>query len=87
MRIGLVERSPLPSTAKAARFYAKTRFLLTDAGVEWMELLRDAGKPAALDTLLKRLWAVHPQLAAYVRLLNGIDTFFVRPPVVIGVSR
>jgi hypothetical protein len=77
MRIGLIERSPLPSTAKAARFYAKTRFLLTEAGVEWMELLRDAGEPAALDALLKRLWAVHPQMAAYVRLLNGIDTFFV----------
>jgi hypothetical protein len=77
MRIGLVERSPLPSTAKAAMSYAKTRFLLTGAGVEWMELLQEAGEPAALEALLKRLWAVHPQLAAYVRLLNRIDRFFV----------
>jgi hypothetical protein len=77
MRVGLVERSPLPSTAKAAKSYAQTQFLLTDAGIEWMELLQDAGEPAALDTLLKRLWAVHPQLEGYIRLLNSIETFFV----------
>src|SRR5687768_617316 len=32
MRVGLVERVPLPSTAKAAKSYTKTQFPLTDAG-------------------------------------------------------
>jgi hypothetical protein len=77
MRVGLVERTPLPSTAKAAKSYAKTQFLLTDTGIEWMELLQETGEPAALDALLKRLWTIHPQLAGYVRLLNGLDMFFV----------
>lgn len=77
MRIGFVERSPLPSTAKAAKTYEKTQFLLTDAGVEWMELLESKGEPTALDALLKRLWVVHPQLAGYLRLLSTLDLFFV----------
>jgi hypothetical protein len=77
MRTGLLERAPLPSTPKAAKTYAKTQFLLTDAGVQWIELLNDSGEAAALDALLGRLWIVHPQLADYLRFLATVDTFFV----------
>jgi hypothetical protein len=77
MRAELLERAPLPSTAKAAKTYAKTQFLLTDAGVQWIELLEDSGEAAALDALLSRLWKVHPQLADYMRFLATVDTFSV----------
>jgi hypothetical protein len=77
MRTALLERAPLPSTPKAAKTYAKTQFLLTDAGVQWIELLDDSGEAAALDALLGRLWIVHPQLADYLRVLATVDTFFV----------
>lgn len=77
MRLGLVERAALPSTAKAARSYVDARFLLTEAGVEWLELLEAKGEAAALDALLKRLWSAHPQLADYLRLLSTTDVFLV----------
>jgi hypothetical protein len=77
MRVGLVERATLPSTAKAAEGYLKTQFLLTEAGVEWIEMMESHGEAAALDALLKRLWRTHPQLADYLRFLNRIDMFFV----------
>lgn len=70
MRVGLVERAQLPSSAKAARAYAGTRFLLTEDGVAFAEMLEEQGEPAALDSLLKRLWSIHPQLAGYIRLLS-----------------
>jgi hypothetical protein len=69
MRVGLVERAPVPSSASAARAYARSQFLLTEEGVAWVEQLQEEGEPAALDALLRRLWVVHPQLAGYIRLL------------------
>jgi len=77
MRIELLDRAPLPSTANAAKAYTETRFLLTDEGVMWLELLEEQGEPAALDALLRRLWKVHPQLRDYLRLLNAVDAFLV----------
>jgi hypothetical protein len=77
MRAALLERATLPSTPKAAKTYAKTQFLLTDAGVEWIELLNDSGEAAALDALLGRLWGIHPQLADYLRFLATVESFFV----------
>jgi hypothetical protein len=77
MRAGFVERTPVPSSPKAAGAYVHTRFLLTDEGVAWVELLEKEGEPAALDALLKRLWTIHPQLAGYIRLLSPGGTLVI----------
>lgn len=77
MRLGLLEKAPLPTSPKAAEAYRKTQFLLTDDGVTWAEMLEEESNRAALDFLLVRLWSAHPQLATYIRLLAQKELFFV----------
>lgn len=77
MRLGFIEKAPLPSSPKAARSYAKSQFLPTEDGIAWVELIEDGDTTAALDSLLVRLWTAHPQLAAYLRMLARSDMLYV----------
>lgn len=68
MRLGLLERSPLPTTANALPTYRSKRFAVTEQGGAWVEQL-GADPAEAMNRLLSGMWQVHPQLAAYYRLL------------------
>lgn len=69
MRLGMVQRATLPSSASAARSYRNTTFALTEGGMSWIATL-DTDIRVAYDTLLQMLWKVHPQFAGYVRSLS-----------------
>src|SRR5262249_3142569 len=79
MRLGLVVRTRLPSSATAARAQAGRTFQMTDAGVDWAEVIEEHGEgsPVVLTELLPMLWKAHPRLAAYVRLLASGTVFAV----------
>ena len=68
MRLGFVERAPLPSSKKAAAGYGGTRFVATPEGREWAARVAEDATGAYTD-LLSRLWSLHPQLAGYLELL------------------
>ena len=70
MRLGLVEKSMVPSSARAARNYATTTFAPTSEGVVWAQLLQDDLR-SAYDHLLHLLWNTHPQFAAFLKAING----------------
>ena len=70
MRLGLVEKAMVPSSARAARNYATTTFAPTSEGVVWAQLLQDDLK-SAYDHLLHLLWNTHPQFAAFLKAING----------------
>jgi hypothetical protein len=69
MRLGWIEKAPLPTTRKAALLYTKRTFELTGDGRDWIAQLGDS-RSDAFDQLLRRLWVVHPQLAGFLRLLS-----------------
>jgi hypothetical protein len=69
MRLQMVAKKGLPSSAKAAPAYRNARFELTASGSEWARQLNDDPK-AAYDELLNRLMEVHPQVTAYLRVLR-----------------
>jgi hypothetical protein len=69
MRLQMVVKKGLPSSAKAAPAYRNARFELTDLGTEWAQQLLDDPRKA-YDHLLKRLMEVHPQVTAYLRVLR-----------------
>lgn len=68
MRLGMIEKSPLPSTRNAASAYIKRCFKMTPIGENWVELLKSSQRQA-YDTLLVNLWQHHPQFSGYLRLL------------------
>ena len=70
MRLGFVERAPLPSSKRAAVAYSSAHFVATPEGREWSARAAEDG-PAAYTDLLARLWTLHPQLAGYLQLLGG----------------
>ena len=69
MWLGYLEREPVPSRASAAAAYAAKRFTLTDAGRAWVAQVEHDPR-GSFDELLRRLWAVHPQLAGYLQILG-----------------
>lgn len=71
MKLGFLERSPLPSSGSAANAYQQRTFVVTDSGRAWADLMGGEGKnrPAGYDMMLKALWRLHPQFAGYLRLL------------------
>ncbi len=69
MRLGLLGSAPLPSEAKAAAYYAKATFNVTEAGEHWAHLIQ-TDRAAAYDELISRLWSIHPQFAGYLRTLR-----------------
>ena len=66
MRLGLVEKETVPSSARAARNYTAKTFAPTSEGLEWAQLLQDDVR-GAYDHLLHLLWNMHPQLADFLR--------------------
>ena len=78
MRLGFIERSALPSSKRAAHSYREHTFRATPSGEAWArQVAEDA--PTAYTDLLERLWALHPQLAGYLRALR-------RGPLVIPIA-
>lgn len=71
MKLGFLERSPLPSSGNAANAYQQRTFAVTDSGKAWADLMGGEGKDlsAGYDMLLEALWRIHPQFAGYLRLL------------------
>jgi hypothetical protein len=69
MRLGLVEKAVLPSSAATAHLYKSTEFALTPAGREWAELCR-SDRRAAYDTLLRMLLQAHPQFGGYLAVVS-----------------
>jgi hypothetical protein len=69
MRAGLVEAAKLPSGTTTIRHYEGTTFAPTEAGREFANAAR-ADWRAARDRLLGLLIDVHPQIAAYLDLLE-----------------
>ena len=70
MRLGLVVKATVPSSARAARNYAATTFAPTSEGVAWAQLLQDDLR-SAYDHLLHLLWNTHPQFAAFLKEIDG----------------
>lgn len=69
MRLRFVEQSQLPTTRKAAPYYASRTFTLTSGGFAWVEHLQQ-DRRGAYDELLAVLWSTHPQLSGFLRLLQ-----------------
>jgi hypothetical protein len=69
MRIGLVRRTNLPSSATAARIYRDVTFALTDSGLTWVTQVKTDPR-AGYDALLQMLWKAHPQFGGYVRSIS-----------------
>ena len=65
MLLELVEKSTVPSSARAALNYTNTTFAATDKGREWAELLR-SDLQKAYDQLLGMLWQAHPQFRMFL---------------------
>ena len=59
MRLGLLERSPLPTTAGALAAYRSRRYAPTDVGREWLAQLKDDPE-AASEWLLTGMWRIPP---------------------------
>jgi len=68
MRLGWVERTTLPTTAKALPTYRSRRFAVTAAGRDRVALL-ETDPAATVDALLAAMWPLHPQLSGYYGLL------------------
>lgn len=78
MRLGFIERAALPSSKRAANSYRDRTFTATPSGEKWAsEVAEDSG--TAYTNLLERLWALHPQLAGYLRAVR-------RTPLVIPIA-
>jgi hypothetical protein len=75
MRLGWVDKAPLPTSRTAAPLYATRTFRLTDDGRAWVGTLRDSGSQG-YDQLLPELVRVHPQFGAFLRLL-GTGTLLI----------
>jgi hypothetical protein len=69
MRLGMIEKSPLPSTSNAASAYTKRSFKMTPIGEHWVEQFKSSQRHVAYDALLVKLWQHHPQFSGYLRLL------------------
>lgn len=71
MKLGFLEKSPLPSSGSAAVAYQDRTFDPTEAGEEWAALLagKARGTGPSFDVLLRELWRIHPQFSGYLRLL------------------
>lgn len=78
MRLGFIERAMLPSSKRAAANYRNQTFKATPRGEAWARQAAD-DMPAAYGELLEWLWALHPQLAGYLRALG-------RGPLVIPIA-
>ena len=70
MRLGLVVKAMVPSSARAARNYAATTFDPTPEGMAWAQLLQDDLR-SAYDHLLHMLWNTHPQFSAFLKEIDG----------------
>ena len=68
MRLELVAKATLPSSARAARSYKNTTFALTATGQRWSGLLQDDLR-GAYDELLGMLWKTHPQFEGFLRVI------------------
>lgn len=64
MRLGWIEKTTLPTTAKALPTYRARRFAVTSAGQERIALV-EADPGAAIDALLAAMWPLHPQMSGY----------------------
>ena len=69
MLLGLVEKSTVPSSARAALNYTNTTFSASDKGRGWAELLR-SDLQKAYDQLLDMLWQAHPQFRMFLGELS-----------------
>lgn len=65
MRLGLIEKAVLPSSAATAHLYRSTEFALTPSGGAWAKLCR-SDRRSAYDQLLRMLLDAHPQFRGYL---------------------
>jgi hypothetical protein len=70
MRLGAVAKKGLPSTASAAAAYRQSKFQLATWGETWANQLT-TDRRTAYDDLLERLLSLHPQLSAYLGVLQS----------------
>jgi hypothetical protein len=70
MRLGLAQKSRLPSSRSAAAAYRQRSFELTEEGADWVAQLSLPTKQDAYDSLLQALWHRHPKFAGYIQLLK-----------------
>jgi hypothetical protein len=80
MKLGFVDKSPLPSNGSAAAAYQARTFEPTGAGRAWAELMGSndrAARATGMDALLRELWRIHPQFSGYLKLL--MDRHIVLP--------
>ena len=70
MLLGLIEPATVPSSARAAKNYATTKFLASEKGSAWVGLLRENWQ-SAYDQLLDMLWHAHPQFKTFLKVIEG----------------
>ncbi len=70
MRLGLLQKATLPASASSAHAYKNTTFAVTDAGSDWIRLLRE-DRRAAYDHLCALLLDLHPQFGGFLRVIGA----------------
>jgi hypothetical protein len=77
MRLGLVEKAPLPSRTDQLDAHRERTFSLTQAGIRFLDLeKRDAWE--FRDRFAQAMLLAHPYLRELYRLLNGRELYFPR---------
>ena len=71
MRIGYLERQPLPSSRSTLEAHRRRTFEVSAAGSAWASRLRASDLARAYDELFGKLWNQHPQVAAFLRKLQS----------------
>jgi hypothetical protein len=69
MKLGLVEKAVLPSSAATAHLYKSTEFALTANGRHWAEMCR-TDRRGAYDALTGLLLRTHPQFRGYLEVVG-----------------
>jgi hypothetical protein len=70
MRLGLLHKAILPSSASSAHAYKATTFVLTGDGSDWAELLR-SDRRDAYDYLFQLLAEQHPQFIGFLGVVGA----------------
>jgi hypothetical protein len=73
MRLGLVAKATLPSSASSAHAYRATTFALTTVGDAWVHELRN-DRRQAYDRLCGFLLEHHPQFQGFLRIVGALPT-------------
>ena len=86
MKLGLLERASLPSSATSAYAHRLARYQLTDEGESWVGALV-SDRREAYDQLTVRLMETHPQFGGFLESVGAMGSDSGRDSFVIPLLR